>query len=122
MLRIEYTNLCNIRRHFSALFIRKIDDVDGATSNVTNGDNVQIVMYKNFEWEIRCKMDFSSFPVDKQVVVVISNIIFFVAVFGQTRAFCLDGIYDQCNFDAQQLLLLMGKVFTSSFFGYVPSP
>ena len=71
MLRIEYIILCNIRRHFSALFIRKIDDVVGATSNVTNGDNVQIIMYKNFEWQIRCKMDFSSFPVDKQVVVVI---------------------------------------------------
>ena len=46
----------------------------------------------------------------------------FVAIFGQTRAFCLDGISDHCNFDASLLLLLKRKVFTSSFFWYVPSP
>ena len=46
----------------------------------------------------------------------------FVAIFGQTRAFCLDGISDHCNFDAPLLLQHMGKVFMSSIFGYVHSP
>ena len=36
--------------------------------------------------------------------------------------FGLDGISDQCNFDAPLLLVLMGKVFTLNFFGYVHSP
>ena len=40
----------------------------------------------------------------------------------QTRAFCFDGISDHCNFDSPLLLILKRKVFTSSFFWYVPSP
>ena len=47
----------------------------------------------------------------------------FVAVFGQVRAVCLDGFSDHCIFVSVFLLLLLKrKVFTSSFFWYVPSP
>ena len=41
---------------------------------------------------------------------------------GQTRAACSDGFSDHCIFVSPLLLLLKGKVFTLSFFQYVPSP
>merc|ERR1711994_1041799 len=41
---------------------------------------------------------------------------------GQTRGFCSDGVIRPLDFCVPLLLLLKGKVITSSFFRYVPSP
>ena len=54
-------------------------------------------------------------------IILFSNVVFF-SRFCTNESICLDGISDHCNYDASLLLLLKRKVFTSSFFWYVPSP
>ena len=54
------------------------------------------------------------------------NLLTYMGVFGlvQTRGFCLDGVIRPLDLCVSLLLLLMGKVITSSFrvFLYVPAP
>ena len=54
----------------------------------------------------------------------LANLLTYMGVFNlvKTMAFYLDGISDHCIFMSPLLLLLKGKVITSRFFLYVPSP
>ena len=71
-------------------------------------------------WNDVLRLNLYSFLLSVKSFIFLYHI--FVAVFGQTWAFCLDGISDQCNFDVPLLLLLMGKVFTSRLFGFMHFP
>ena len=59
-----------------------------------------------------------------QIIYSQSYLLTYMGVFGlvQTRGFCLDGVIRPLHLCVPLLLLLKRKVFTSSFFWYVPSP
>ena len=77
-------------------------------------NSVQILKTRNQNyicWSWQCRVQC---PEKSRFIYLLT----YMGVFGlvQTRAFCLDGISGHCIFVTPLLLLLMGKVITSSFF------